>query len=286
MHATRKIAILTHAHDNFADYYLLNRIADIWRASGSEVVVLKGTGHFEPADVLIVHVNLTVIPGEYRAFAARYPVVINGLVRDISKRSISANLINRRDSYTGPVIVKTNRNYGGQPERLFLPPTIPRRIMNKMQGLLPWSMADHLTVDAYPILASPRDVPRLVWFNPHLVVEKYLPEREGEYYALRLWVFFGEKEASFRLLSRNSIVKAGNTVHRESGLDIPDALRVLRKKLGFDYGKFDYGLVDGQCVLYDTNRTPSVSSSETGTLVATELAKGLETVVPASAGRG
>jgi hypothetical protein len=34
----------------------------------------------------------------------------------------------------------------------------------------------------------------------------------------------------------------------------------MRARLGFDYGKFDYGIVDGQVVLYDVNRTPAASS--------------------------
>lgn len=284
-HNVHKLAVLSHANDDFADFYLMNRMVDLWRASDREVVVLKGTGRFEPADMLIMHINLTVVPDEYLAFAARYPKVINGLARDISKRNISANLVGRRDAHAGSVIVKTNRNYGGHPEHIYLPPTIPRRIRNKLQRFLPWSLADNLEADAYPIYSSRREVPRLVWYNPHLVVEKYLPEREGDYYALRMWVFFGEREVSLRVLSPHPIVKAANIVHREYGLEIPDVLRNMRKKLGFDYGKFDYGVVDGQCVLYDANRTPSSSAGQTGMLVAAELAKGLEATRPAVPGR-
>jgi hypothetical protein len=31
--------------------------------------------------------------------------------------------------------------------------------------------------------------------------------------------------------------------------------------LGFHYGKFDYGIVDGKVVLYDVNRTPGAASN-------------------------
>ncbi len=34
----------------------------------------------------------------------------------------------------------------------------------------------------------------------------------------------------------------------------------MRRKLGFDFGKFDYGIVAGRVVLYDANRTPMFGS--------------------------
>ena len=41
---------------------------------------------------------------------------------------------------------------------------------------------------------------------------------------------------------------------------VPEELRQTRRQLGFDYGKFDYGVVNGEVVLYDANRTPGASS--------------------------
>jgi hypothetical protein len=41
---------------------------------------------------------------------------------------------------------------------------------------------------------------------------------------------------------------------------VPDELREMRKSLGFDFGKFDYAIVDGRVVLYDANRTPAVGN--------------------------
>ncbi len=34
----------------------------------------------------------------------------------------------------------------------------------------------------------------------------------------------------------------------------------MRKDLGFDFGKFDYAIVDGRVVLYDVNRTPNLGN--------------------------
>ncbi|HET6639867.1 MAG TPA: hypothetical protein VFH82_13915 [Gemmatimonadota bacterium] len=40
---------------------------------------------------------------------------------------------------------------------------------------------------------------------------------------------------------------------------VPDEIRAIRAGLGFDYGKFDYGIVDEEVVLYDVNPTPGAS---------------------------
>ena len=39
---------------------------------------------------------------------------------------------------------------------------------------------------------------------------------------------------------------------------MPDELRNIRRDLGFDYGKFDYAIVNDRVVLYDVNRTPAL----------------------------
>jgi hypothetical protein len=61
--------------------------------------------------------------------------------------------------------------------------------------------------------------------------------------------------------------------------DIPDDLRRWRRELGFDFGKFDYAIVEGKTVLYDANRTPTAGGIDPELIrerVAT-LATGLKT---------
>lgn len=53
--------------------------------------------------------------------------------------------------------------------------------------------------------------------------------------------------------------QVGNIIRREAVAEVPDDLRRLRQELGFDFGKFDYAIVDGRVVLYDANRTPALS---------------------------
>lgn len=267
--SSRKIAVLTQSKDDFESrYYFLALLAECWKEAGIEIVMLHGTEHFVPADALILHVDMTVIPDTCRSFARRYPVVINGRVTDISKRKVSTHIVGPEDLYDGPVIVKTNLNSGGITEKLLERKREKgnpwRRLKGKIQKKLPWTLTGNLNPHEYPIFPDSRSVPPRVWRNQRLVVEKFLPEREGDFFCIRHWLFFGDQEFNYRAFSHHPIVKAGNTVHRERGIPVPEELRALRTKLGFDYGKFDYAVVAGECVLFDANRTPTIAADDTG----------------------
>lgn len=284
-----KIAVLTHEKGNFENInYLLRFLMEVWGKSNSEVVIFNGTHHFDAADVLFLHVDLTVIPLNYLSFSKRFPVVINGGVHDISKRKVSSNLIRKYDPYMGEVIVKTDRNCGGVPEKNISKDSEVHRFLRRLGKHLPWSWSGFLPSDGYPIYGTPRQVPLAVWWNPNLIVEKYLPEREGKYYCLRQWVFLGDREINQRLISTIPIVKSKNVVSREYDPQVPESLRTLRTQLGFDYGKFDYVLVNGEAILLDANRTPAFSSRDLSPRqidMVVELAKGLTVFIdPANRG--
>jgi hypothetical protein len=274
-----KIAVLVHAQDNFEDrHFLLKFLIEAWRNVGIGIRILRGIEHFAPADGLILHPDLTIIPDDYFVFCKQYPLIINGGVRDISKRVISSSLIGRKDSYVGPAIVKTNFNFGGKSEQKMARRRPLLRALSSLRGWLPWSWTGELQPYNYPIFNSSKDVPRAAWRNPHLVVEKFLPEREGPYYCLRQWIFFGDHEINHRIFSKSPIVKARNTIQHEDGLPVPKALRTLRKKFQFDYGKFDYVFLNGEAILLDANRTPTVAwttPTERQASIVQELADGL-----------
>jgi hypothetical protein len=282
VHNLNKIAVLVHANDDFEGTpYLLSHFIRVWKESGIEVRILRGTGSFEPADALILHVDLTVIPEEYIDFCRRYPLVINGRVRDISKRRISSNIIERNDAYNGPVIVKTDANIGGLKET-----GLEDSLRNRLQKLfvrkrwhIPWGIVSFMRSNSYPVYSNRDEVPRTVWKNRNLVVEKYLPEMEGDLYCLRQWIFFGNREFNQRLFSHCPIIKGSGVIKKEILDPAPAALREMRMKLGFDYGKFDYALVNGEVILYDANRTPTLlflDKSQTHSAIVTELSKGLQ----------
>ena len=49
-------------------------------------------------------------------------------------------------------------------------------------------------------------------------------------------------------------MKAG-TFNKDIIDNVPEELRVARKRLGIDFGRFDYAVVDGETIIYDINKT-------------------------------
>jgi len=260
-----QLVIVVHTSDSFHESeYFLRHFVEFWREDGLGVSVWPGAGPHMEADLAILHTDSTVVPPECLACARRYPVVINGRVTDISKRRISTNLVGRRDGYPGPVIVKTHWNYGGEKEfELAAQKPGLRQYAHRLRDRLPWSFRSRLSSTSYPIFESARQVPWAVWHNPDLVVERFLPERRGDWYCLRTWVFLGDRETNSISYSKQPIIKSSNVVRRETVPEVPDELRRMRRDLGFDFGKFDYAIVDGQVVLYDANRTPTLGKLKT-----------------------
>lgn len=248
----RRIAVLVHRYEAFEhSTYFVHEFAKVWREKGIEVTIVRGPEERADADVALLHVDLTVVPPEYLALARCYPVCVNGHVADISKRVVSAHLVHPGDGYVGPVIVKSDRNCGGQKEfelarRGFLPPSY---------------LARH---KEYAVYDSPSEVPDDVWSNRDLVVERFCAERQGDLYCLRTWMFFGSRETGSVAYSPNAVVKSDSVVRREPLTEVPEELRQVREELAFDYGTFNYALVDGHAVLFDANRTPTLGQFSTG----------------------
>ncbi|MCB9845566.1 MAG: hypothetical protein H6811_06240 [Phycisphaeraceae bacterium] len=254
-----RIAIIVHRGATLEDIYFLTPIAEVWREMGHQVSVVSGPGADIDADVSILHVDLTIVPDDHAAFARRFPIAINGKTADISKRRISRQIVRRGDGYDGPVIVKTDRNCGGVKEAsLAAGSSLSARCALGLRRRLPWPYRPDLPTAQYRIFEAACRVPRAAWRNPAFIVERFLTERQGEFTCLRTWVFLGDRETHSLSLSREPIVKADNVLERIVLGEVPDGLRDMRRELGFDFGKFDYAIVDGRVVLYDANRTPTL----------------------------
>lgn len=278
----QRILIVRHPADPFEHApYVIRVMADEWRRRAFRVDVTSDLGAPVGNDVVVVpHLDLTRTPPKYQKFFAACPVVVNRNVHDISKRRVSRNLVTRTDGYDGPVIVKTNRNAGGDPEKNKLRDRGRLgRAMLKVSRRLPWTVNGLLDPGDYKIFHHPWCVPWPVWHNPRLVVERFLPERQGDLYCLRQYTFFGSREINTMAMAPDPLVKSWNVVRREVLPETPPALRAERRKLGFDYGKFDYVIRDGRVELFDANRTPTynaASAAGSPSRLLLDLASGIE----------
>jgi hypothetical protein len=249
------IGILVHPRQKFTqNSSWLGELGAIWRARGLRITLMRGpTSEIRP-DVVFNSVDLTRTPSEYVTFLERFPVVINRRVIDISKRRISRNIVDRPEAFRGPVIIKTNLNCNGWPEAYFARVEAPEDA--PVQRDTSW--ATRTSLPTYPIFSSTRQVPADVWSNRALVVERFLPERDGELFCIRTWLFLGKAERIARFFAKTPVIKSGEIVGRERLHEVPNDLRRLRQRLGFDFGKFDFAIVNGKTVLYDANRTPTL----------------------------
>lgn len=285
-----RILIVCHPRDERAfrtHNYVMQPLAEAWRARGHAVEVQLGWSHSPPADLVIPHIDLTVLPPDAVAFLSGYANVLNRRVTDVSKRRVSANLVARRDPWDGPVIVKTDANHGGLPDRQRgapLQPSQPRRwwtaLGDRLRGPVP-----PVGPKAYPVFPHRSQVPRGVWREPSLVVERFLPERDGELHVLRNWWLLGDVVID-RRQTMHGYQSSDNVVARTADLvPMPPVLRALKAAFGLDYGKVDYVLHDGLPVVLDISATPTGRSIARVPALVEALAAGIDAFLPHAAPR-
>ena len=254
------IAILTHARQGLRPGTTIARIAnEHWVFDGHRVVIHRGPGTPPAADVAIQHVDLTRVPQRYLDLAAHYPRTINAAVADISKRRISSDLLSEGDDFAGPVMVKTDLNHSGMPERLLRQARtgLRARLLSLLERRLPCTWFGHLPGDQYLMFERKDAVPRWVWRCKGLVVQPLHVERRGHLFAMHQWYFLGDRDCVSTFLSSTPVVKLATVVERlPLHADVPAAMRRRRAELKFDYGKFDYVAPNGEPNLLDANRTP------------------------------
>jgi hypothetical protein len=250
-----RIAVLFHAHhlrDEVEHDYVVSVLANLWRDDGHEVRFLIGRDWW-PADVAILHVDLSRVPRRYVTFARRYPVALNQRLIDIRKSAISTNLVGRRSPYQGPVIVKTNLNSAGIPERKLL----SRGRWHRIRARLLLRRADQPLeyVKRYAVYESFRAIPADVLARGGTVVERFRAETEGEWYFTRRCFVLGERAISYRMGDTQPFVEAGKSF--EWIENCPEVLAVARQ-VGLDFGVIDYTLHDGEVAVFDVNKTVGI----------------------------
>jgi hypothetical protein len=276
----RHIAILFHEADRSqpAHGYIVHRLAEYWREWGHGVRFIYGVRRVEAADLLFVHVDLSVVPVEYLEFASKYAVRVNGGVADIRKSRISANIVAADDGWRGPVIVKSDLNCGGMPElmrgrsRLGARWPVVGRLQRKVRARVDaWRgvTKGFEGAEDYEIYEDRSLVPPSHVRDKRLVIERFVPECEDGLYHTRVYQFLGNRWICLRMGSRSPIVKAQNSVRVEQ-VEPHACVAEWRERLDMDYGKFDYVVVNGEAVLLDANKTIGASPSGMNQLISRE----------------
>lgn len=245
-----KILIVMDPGDRFlARYALIRAIGLQWKKSGHRVSSHAGTQRLPDADLAFLHVDLSVVPPPYPAAMEKFPASVNRGVTDRRKRAYSTLLVGRHDGYGGPVIVKTDLNSGGLPERIR-----QEQALGRLQG--PERPRASELRQEYPVYDSIRDVPVQVWADPALVVEKFLSHVRDGKYCTQHYYFLGDAEFCVGVYSHSRVIKTATALGVEQ-VPVPGNLRALRRRMGFGYGKFDYVLQGSEGVLFDANPTPA-----------------------------
>lgn len=261
MSEQRAISI-SHLGPSLEGHYALAAFVKIWREKGLRVSV--GRSFSPDADLCILHHDRTRLNPAVLPAAPAGSRVLNGEILDISKRSYSTLAISAGDAWQGPVIVKTNLNHFGIPERLNARSDLIEKLLNRL-ARVSWRAARRLPNRSYPVLESIADVPRWVWESSDYIVEKFMPERTDDgLYAVRGWIFFGDKGYAYRMFATDPLVKASALVRHEVFDAPPHELVRFRERMRFDFGKFDYVEHAGAPILLDANKTPTyVGEGET-----------------------
>ncbi|MHA7924515.1 MAG: hypothetical protein ACX936_04900 [Marinobacter sp.] len=256
-----RIAVLFHELDVHPENYVIHELAKTWLADGFDVKYIYGTSKKESADIIIAHVNLSIVPNNYLKFTENYPIVVNGKISDIRKSRLSSNRLRRGDDWNGPVIVKTDLNDYGKKERRFSRSSMENRfpILYRAKSALTRYYRKGIPFEEYPIFDSIKEVPKKYFYSQDFIVEKFLPEVENGQFHLRIYQALGNRWTCTRMSSDSPIIKARNSIHTEEIQPHPE-VEQWRHDFGLDYGKIDYVIHDGKPILLDINKTTGATS--------------------------
>ncbi len=280
--ATTVVVVTGPGHPRlFSSEYIVRHVADYWRERGVRFELTTNPNHAPAADIAWQHLDVTNVGGEFRRLLARYSRTINGEALTIAKRESVTHLVERRDDWVGPIIIKTNLNYGGRGEDWAHKSKLLRHPwVHTLQNRLPARISGRMNPDSYPIHRSKSEVPTWVWGDSRFVVQRFLAETSNGMYAIRRWFFLGERQFAYQAFEHGPLVMGdGHPQWLQLG-EVPSELHQLRERMRLEFGKIDYAEVNGEVIVYDVNS--AVSADARGdrrlqTLIVDALKPGLET---------
>lgn len=243
---------------------LINLLKPYWSEWGAKIVELQGTQNYVPADIIIVHVDLSVVPMGYQRFAQQYPRQINANVLDIRKSTVCDHLLSADDAYSGRVLAKTDLNYAGLPEaaeayrsqrkpsRTHILRYLARKANSARIKLVNRSFPIKTKRD-YRVFQSLECVPNS-YRRENIVLQKFMPELLGEKYVLREYYFLGDIGYINVEVSDDPVFTTGEQIEAFVG-EPPAEVTALCEKLNLGYGKIDYAIHNNEAVVFDANKT-------------------------------
>ena len=171
-------------------------------------------------------------------------------------------------------IVKSNLNYAGMPERNAARQQGPiarrllSRVANRLHRQSKYTIQSKEDYRIYPTLS---DVPRHYFRNDY-VVQKFMAENDGEKNVLREYIFLGDLHYQNIERSDKLIITEDEHVSCEPFEPHPHLL-ATRRKLGLDYGKIDYTLINGEPFIFDANKTLGLGEYGDSEWLADDVAK-------------
>jgi hypothetical protein len=282
----KRIALIFHEHERKSSLprFAIWHLAQAWREENIEVFLLFGVQKYVAADIALLHVDLTEVPDEYLDFAHRYPVALNGTIKQIRKSSFSKQRVYPGDGYEGKIIVKSDLNYGGEPERKLLGTPLSRlalRITSRFHFLRPSDdglKPNFRSSRDYRVYENSATIPK-DWFDDrNLFIERFVPELRDGVYCLRSHHFLGDRGYCVLRKSLHPLVHAATAIGREE-VDADPEIVALAKYMKFDFGKFDYVMHENGPVLLDTNKTPGSGTSPGFFAVCREWARGIRAYI-------
>lgn len=259
-HTLDRIAILNNsAYTPGNRKQLTSLLAAHWRASGIEVIELSGTAAFVEADLLFLNLSRPVVPDDYVRFAAQYPVTFNAGSTDLRKAGYADGLLQAGDTYTGPVIVRSDPGHPAPAKAPASRPGFFQRLGGPQRVPAATGLAPGAN-DNYRIYPSLRDVPAEK-FGPGYIVQKFLPEENAGRYILRQYDFLGDTHFLSLQTSGAAIIRASAPQSLEAWTP-PEKLLALRQRLGLDYGRISFVEVAGEPFVLSVSRSPSLPASQ------------------------
>jgi len=242
-------------------HYKLKHMLGGLKRAGIEWRLIDNPAESEGGEAAFLHVDLTDVPADFIAAAHRYKRCVNRDASTIRRTLYTRARVLPDDAFDGPVIAKTVLNSQGAPElRYQNRRSLAARARYTAKKFLIPGYKRRLC-PAYEIFDSLEDVPKSVWGDPRLLVERFLPGTMDLPIVKHRYDFFFEVELNTRVAYQSLLCDPETLTEFDVDPDVPQAIRDLRKQLSLDFGAIDYFMEDGEAIPIDANKTVTTTES-------------------------